>query len=231
MELDKLWNWQRKKLACRIRQENGNPAGDGLREMFAELAGVDLNELLSEMKTTKKKKEITNKVLVDHEGDKNFKEVLSRSRVLGATKLALDTMEEIDNQKANSVTNKNVRKVYQLLPKSPPKRVVLEIQRERSKPLRLPDQTEHKAQNDKIEKKLLKQRAARMAAAIEVTAKEEAAKQKNPLDVNAIAQLMQNCLPKYEGDQFSTGDRLKPILPIVPHFLFPSYLISRWSVP
>lgn len=58
MELDKLWNWQKKKLACRIRPENGNPAGDSLREMFVELAGVDLNELLNEMKQTKKKKEI-----------------------------------------------------------------------------------------------------------------------------------------------------------------------------
>ena len=58
MELDKLWNWQKKKLACRIRPENGNPAGDSLREMFVELAGVDLNELLNEMKQTKKKKEL-----------------------------------------------------------------------------------------------------------------------------------------------------------------------------
>ncbi len=64
MELDKLWNWQKKKLACRIRPENGNPAGDSLREMFVELAGVDLNELLNEMKQTKKKKELVTVVFI-----------------------------------------------------------------------------------------------------------------------------------------------------------------------
>jgi hypothetical protein len=36
MDLDRVWSWQKKKLSF---QENGNPAGDSLREMFAELAG------------------------------------------------------------------------------------------------------------------------------------------------------------------------------------------------
>ncbi len=144
MELDRQWNWQKKKLACRIRPENGNPAGDNLREMFAELAGVDLNELLNEMKQAKKKREATDKVTTDFEAEKKFKEVLSRSRILGASSQALGRMEEYDKIKATTVTQKNVKKVYTVLPKSPPKRVMVEIQRERSKPLRLPDQDEHK---------------------------------------------------------------------------------------
>jgi len=45
MELDKLWDWDRKKLGCRIRPETGNPSEDDLRERLAELAVVNLQEL------------------------------------------------------------------------------------------------------------------------------------------------------------------------------------------
>ena len=72
-----------------------------------------------------------NKVLIDHEGNKVFNEVLYRSRVLGATKLALDDMLKYDEEKAASLTQKNIRKQFTLLPKSPPKRVLMEMQRER----------------------------------------------------------------------------------------------------
>ena len=52
MDLDRLWQWDKRKLACRIRQETGNPAADDLRERLAELAGVNLKDLLDEMKPT-----------------------------------------------------------------------------------------------------------------------------------------------------------------------------------
>lgn len=203
MELDRLWNWQKKKLACRIRPENGNPAGDSLREMFAELAGVDLNELLNEMKQAKKKKEQTDKVSVDFEAEKTFKDVLGRSRILGATKLALEKMEEADKIKNETLTQKNVKKVFTVLPKSPPKRVLMDLQRERAKPLRLPDQEEHKLATEKLEKKLAKQRAARMAA-IEQSAKSDEAGKKVVKDF-ANSLVKSQVLRGYEGDLFSTG--------------------------
>lgn len=214
MELDKQWNWQKKKLACRIRPENGNPSGDSLREMFVELAGVDLNELLNEMKTSKKKKEMVNKVTMDYEGDKTFKDVLFRSRILGATKLALDKMEEYDKIKASTVTQKNVKKVFTVIPKSPPKRVLLDLQRERSKPLRIPDQDEHKAATEKLEKKLAKQRAARMAA-IEQSSNDDNTmgsshfgnKKLTNVNVEAIVENLRKSrvFDGYEGDLFSSG--------------------------
>ncbi len=206
MELDRQWNWQKKKLACRIRPENGNPAGDNLREMFAELAGVDLNELLNEMKQAKKKREATDKVTTDFEAEKKFKEVLSRSRILGASSQALGRMEEYDKIKATTVTQKNVKKVYTVLPKSPPKRVMVEIQRERSKPLRLPDQDEHKIATNKLEKKLAKQRAARMAA-IEQSAKNEEAMKKAANSAEFFVNTLNdsNVFSNYGGDLFSTG--------------------------
>ena len=69
--------------------------------------------------------------MIDHEGNKVFNEVLYRSRVLGATRLALDEMQKYDEEKSASLTQKNIRKQFTLLPKSPPKRVLMEMQRER----------------------------------------------------------------------------------------------------
>jgi hypothetical protein len=207
MELDKLWNWQKKKLACRIRPENANPSGDNLREMFAELAGVDLNELLSEMKQNKKKREAADKVATDFEAEKTFKEVLSRSRVLGASQQALMRMEDYDKVKSSTVTQKNIKKMYTVLPKSPPRRVMLEIQRERSKPLRLPDQDQHKTATHKLEKKLAKQRAARMAAIEQSAKNEEAAlKMSNSMgDVFVDSMAQSQVFTSYRGDLFGTG--------------------------
>eukprot|EP01038_Epipyxis_sp_PR26KG_P013506 gene13506-18121_t len=204
MELDKLWSWQKKKLPCKIRSESGNPAGDSLREMFAELAGADLNELLNEMKAAKKKKEAASKI-IDHEGEKTFKEVLFRSRVLGATKLALERMSEQDRLKASSLTQKNAKKVFTVLPSSPPKRVLIEIQRERSKPLRLPDQDEHKSATEKLEKKLSKERKARMAKHEQLAREEEEFKKKGITSVeNAGKALMSTVFQPYDGDRFSS---------------------------
>ena len=128
MELNSLWPWQKRKLACRVRPETGNPAGDDLRERFAELAGADLREVLGEMKSTRKKKEEKNKgVLIDHDGDKKFREVLGRSHIMGASQLALECMKELDEHRDASLTQKNLKKRFARLPSSPPKRVLLEL--------------------------------------------------------------------------------------------------------
>lgn len=204
MELDKNWQWEKRKLACRIRPESCNPAADDLRERFAELAGVDLKEILSEMKTTRKKKEQTDKVSFDYEGDKKFKEVLNRAHILGASQQALQKMQDKDNEKAASLTQKNVKKVFGVLPTSPPKRVLLEIQRLRAKPL--PDQDENKVATAKLERKLAKQRAARMKAIAKSNKEEEAlrASSANP-DATLGRNLSSSVFPPYDGDLFSTG--------------------------
>jgi hypothetical protein len=154
------------------------------------------------MKQSKKKKEQTDKVSVDFEAEKTFKDVLGRSRILGATKLALDKMEEYDKTKAQTVTQKNLKKVFTVLPKSPPKRVLMDLQRERSKPLRLPDQEEHKLATEKLEKKLAKQRAARMAA-IEQSAKGEEGKKIMKDFASSLTR--SQVLREYSGDLFGTG--------------------------
>ena len=50
MDLDKKWHWRQRKLECRVRPETGNPQGDDLRERLASLAGVNLADIMDEMK-------------------------------------------------------------------------------------------------------------------------------------------------------------------------------------
>ena len=170
MDLDRLWQWDKRKLACRIRQETGNPAADDLRERLAELAGVNLKDLLDEMKKTKtiklKKKDSGITTTDDYESDKKLKEVLNRSHILGATQQALDKIDVFDSNKIHGaavLANKNFKKQFTALPKSPPRRVLIQIQIERSKPFSLPDQDDNKAATARLERKLAKQRAARKA--------------------------------------------------------------------
>lgn len=200
MNLDRLWQWERKKLPCRIRHESGNPAGDELRERFAELAGVNLQELLNEMKNEKKRKEAKNKTIIDHDSEKRYKDMLFRSHVLGASQLAIVKVTETEKKSSSSKHNSNKR--FLNVPESPPKRILMDIQRERGKPLRLPENEEKNLATVKLEKKLAKQRAQRMAA------KDEAAKDDDP-DANKEAKTlgpgMKNILPKYDGDMFGTG--------------------------
>ena len=50
MDLEKLWSWDKRKIPCSVREETLNPAFDDLREKLAELAGVNLKDLLDDMK-------------------------------------------------------------------------------------------------------------------------------------------------------------------------------------
>jgi hypothetical protein len=111
MDLDKLWQWERRKLPCHVRHESGNPSGDDLRERFAELAGVNLQDLLSDMKTDRKKKEAKKeaRTYFDHEGDKRFKDMNARAHVLGASSIAITKLVEHEKQDLSSTRNTNKR--------------------------------------------------------------------------------------------------------------------------
>jgi len=41
MNLEKKWDWERRKLACKVRIETGNPGADELRSRICELVGID----------------------------------------------------------------------------------------------------------------------------------------------------------------------------------------------
>jgi hypothetical protein len=169
MNLDKLWAWDKKKIPSKIRQETGNPAADDLRERLVELVGGNLTDLLAEMK---KRKTGSSKTAAgepqvpnpDYETDKKFKEILQRKHVLGETEQALEKVDEYGNPAMmKTLARRNYKKVFAAMPKLPPKRILLEIQRERSRPLILPNYEERIAAAARLERKLAKQRAARKA--------------------------------------------------------------------
>jgi hypothetical protein len=176
MDLDRLWQWDKRKLACRVRQESGNPAADDIRERLAELAGVNLKDLLDDMKKAKtnkiRKKDLSQSTTENHENEKKLKEVINRSHVLGATQQALDKIDTIEQKTRggySTLANKNFRKQFTALPKAPPRRVLLQIQMERAKPFSLPDQDDNKLATARLERKLAKQRAARKAGVDRLT--------------------------------------------------------------
>eukprot|EP01035_Chromulina_nebulosa_P020117 gene20117-26123_t len=201
MQLDEQWNWKSRKLACRVMQESGNPAGDELRERFAELVGLDLNNILNDMKNNRKRKETLNKsaALLETEEDRTFKSLLNRSHILGAAKISLDELKKKDDMFTNSKANDNLKKMYARLPKSPPRRVLLEIQRERAKPLQLPDQDEEAEAKAKKEKKLAKQRSSRLLPL------EEKDLKRSIDESNSPRRPLTEILKHYEGDMFGSG--------------------------
>ncbi len=171
MDLGEKWEWKGRKLACRVEPESGNPAGDDLRQRFVELAGKDMEEMgklfdtLDNLKNTKKKMEVEKKgAHIDHKADRKFNEVLSRKHILGATQLAMKTIDDKEFANATTVTQKNLKKRFARLPVSPPPRVLLQIQRERSKPPTVVESEDLIAKRAKLEKKLEKQRLKRMEA-------------------------------------------------------------------
>ena len=77
---------------------------------------------------------------------------------------------------------------------------------QRAKPLRLPDQDEKIAATAKLEKKLAKQRAARMAAIEQSAKNDEDMKSSTSADLQpGMTSQMAKAFPKYDGDQFSTA--------------------------
>ena len=194
--VDTAWSWEKRKIL--VRSESGNPGFDDLRERLAELAGVNLKDLLDDMKKdTAKKKSTTGKRTTtisaiggglgstgdipsdvmavvtgqtpssDYEATKKYKEILHRSHIVDASQAALG---QHDAHSANNlpatVTAKNVKKkFFGAVPKSPPKRVALEIQREMAKPIIIPNPEETKAASIRLQRKLAKQRAARKSMA------------------------------------------------------------------
>ncbi|CAM9294791.1 unnamed protein product, partial [Ectocarpus fasciculatus] len=214
MELETLWQWERKKLPCRIRPETGNPGRDDLQEQLAALAGVPLQDLINDMKAEKKKREAKSKVAFDHMADKNFKEVLSRQHILGGSTIALERILEKEQKKEEDQRERdrlrrererngmNINKVFSTAVHSPPKRISMDIRRELAKPLFIPDKDQKDAAAAKLERRLQKQRAARMAA------KEDTNLEKTNNKTSALTNgnmTGTQILQKYDGDLFGTG--------------------------
>ena len=183
MNLSKLWKWDKKKINCDVKQESGNPAFDDLRERLAELAGVNLKDLLDEMKRTQvvharskrggKLKPLTETTEddmeesitppSDYDSTKKYKEILHRSHIVDATHTIVHNYDEHNTLgQFTNVASRNIKKRFTAtLPFSPPKRIAAEVQREMAKSIILPNPEETKAASMRLQRKLAKQRAAR----------------------------------------------------------------------
>ena len=186
MNLSKLWKWDKKKINCDVKQESGNPAFDDLRERLAELAGVNLKDLLDEMKrtqvaharskrggTTGKLKPLTETTEddmeesvtppSDYDSTKKYKDILHRSHIVDATHTIVHNYDERNTLgQFTNVASRNIKKRFTAtLPLSPPKRIAAEVQREMAKSIILPNPEETKAASMRLQRKLAKQRAAR----------------------------------------------------------------------
>ena len=205
MDLGSLWQWNPRKLPCSVRQDAGNPTVDDLREKLAEIAGVNLRDIIDDFKKTKMSSSADTQN--DFETNKKYKEILSRSHVVGAVQQALESVEpKRDTEKSStSISLRNIKKTYYLLPKSPPKRVLMELNREIAKPLVLPNQDDSKAVTARLEKKLAKQRAVRRNNTEEVVLKTLIDQ-----DIQSPVVDAANILKKWSGDLFSSCDVLIP---------------------
>lgn len=206
MDLGTLWDWEGRKLNCKVRVESGNPAADTLREAIADLMKVDYKLLLDNLKEAKRE---NGKLVSDGKIDKIFKDVQARSRTVGAGDLAMKAIATYDQKQSITVTQKNLKKLYTVLPKSPPRRVLLDVQREKSRPIEenVPNK-EHRSAAEKMEKRLAKQKAARLAALEKATKEEEALKKFTSQSSESFLQSIRSkpsAFAEYKGDLFSTG--------------------------
>jgi hypothetical protein len=204
MDLDRLWSWDSRKLACRVRVENGNPQCDELRERFSELAGIDYRELINDMKNSKKKKDIL-KLSGEGDGDKTFKDLLNRSHILGAASQSLVKLKEHQDSQKVTIAKKNIHKQYAVVPKSPPRRVMMDIQRVRAMPsLKLPDQDDDLEGNGstKVDKKASNRKGI---SSIYRSAMNEVLQEESEENERNRESLMGQVLPSYNGDMFGSG--------------------------
>jgi hypothetical protein len=87
--------------------------------------------------------------------DKNFKEVLTRQHIIGGAQIALEKISETQTNKSQ----RNVNKAFLNAPKSPPKRISMDTQRELARPLLIPNKDEKAAAAAKLERRLQKPHA------------------------------------------------------------------------
>lgn len=200
LALDQNWSWKSRTLPCKINLESGNPAGDELRKRFADLAGLKLTDLVKEMKQSQSKKKTnnnsTNLSATSEEAQNNnrIKDLLNRAHTFEALKIEKDKIESEEKKgKIITYSKRNIQKTFNIIPKSPAKRILMQIQRERAVPFILPkhqdDLEELVQQNRNNEKR--KAQNAKLAAS-------------NVQQVNESKVDFRTMLPPYSGDIFQT---------------------------
>jgi len=132
MGLEDKWAWQHKKLACKVKIESGNPAADELRarlrEMAQRLAVENSKEDISSQNQKKNEKNRKKKAskLDDDEAVANTLAASGRAGIFNAPVL----LEHVQPNPLDTTTM-NINKRFLRVPKSPPRKVMMDLQKER----------------------------------------------------------------------------------------------------
>ncbi|KAH8061479.1 ubiquitin-protein transferase [Aureococcus anophagefferens] len=146
MNLGDLWGWEKRKLGCRIRAETQNPALDEIRERLSKMSGVDVPELDGPSKAQRRPQTTgAGKALrtgrVRDELSRPTTAALGDGAAGGLTAsstAALVAYQRDALPKEISKTRKNINKKFFQIPRSPPAKIMLDLQKDR---LRLPPPT------------------------------------------------------------------------------------------
>ena len=146
MNLGDLWGWEKRKLGCRIRAETQNPALDEIRERLSKMSGVDVPELDGPSKPQRRPQTTgAGKALrtgrVRDELSRPTTAALGDGAAGGLTAsstAALVAYQRDALPKEISKTRKNINKKFFQIPRSPPAKIMLDLQKDR---LRLPPPT------------------------------------------------------------------------------------------
>ena len=134
MGLEEKWAWQPKKLACKVKIESGNPAADELRarlrEMAQRMATENSSDDLTSQNNNSKKAELIRKKKTSRlDSDEAVAATLAasgRAGIFNAPVLIAHVLAA-----PLDTTTMNLNKRLLRVPKSPPRKVMMDLQKER----------------------------------------------------------------------------------------------------
>ncbi|KAJ1461141.1 armadillo-type protein [Pelagophyceae sp. CCMP2097] len=157
MNLGELWGWEKRKLGCRIRSESGNPALDEMRDRLAKLTGVDVPDLMAKTaeetdemisqsmsksqrpkglskpaKTLQRANSDRSLAMQPGTADANAGRTASRNLQGASSTVSLLAFQKESMQSTEvTKTRKNIHKKFFSVPRSPPTKIMLDLQKDR----------------------------------------------------------------------------------------------------
>ncbi|GMI42661.1 hypothetical protein TrCOL_g2892 [Triparma columacea] len=128
MNLDDKWDWNDKKLPCKVRIESGNPAADDLRDRLREMGmRLALENLKNDEITTtaSKKSDALRKKTIRLDSDDAIATTLSSSNYNAPA-----LFKHVDDPVLGPAAM-NINKRFLRVPKSPPRKIMMDLQKER----------------------------------------------------------------------------------------------------
>ena len=198
MNLDVKWDWDNRKLPCKVKIETGNPAADELRARLREIAQrLALEKLKNDEISTNdsKKSDALRKKTIKLDSDQAIATTLSSS-VYNAPAL----FKHVDDPDLGPAAM-NINKRFLRIPKSPPRKIMMDLQKERLiRTSAIPHHEDYAEKSSNLATTLAKRR-------------QRASRQKQVSDMNSSQESMDSntknaaiaVFKPYKGDMFSSA--------------------------